>query len=97
MIDARTRDAAEARYQIVSILFKQNKLKEAEKEVFAFSEKNLPYEYWMGKAFLILGDIYVKQNDAFQAKATYKSIVDGYPDKNDGVVAEAQQKMDALK
>jgi len=97
MIDARTRDAAEARYQIVSILFKQNKLKEAEKEVFAFSEKNLPYEYWMGKAFLILGDIYVKQNDAFQAKATYKSIVDGYSDKNDGVVAEAQQKMDALK
>ena len=96
MIDARTRDAAEALTRSFRSV-QQNKLKEAEKEVFAFSEKNLPYEYWMGKAFLILGDIYVKQNDAFQAKATCKSIVDGYSDKNDGVAAEAQQKMDALK
>ncbi len=51
----------------------------------------------MGKAFLILGDIYVAKNDAFQAKATYQSIVDGYSDKTDGVVDEARQKIEALK
>ncbi|WP_300286427.1 tetratricopeptide repeat protein [uncultured Alistipes sp.] len=95
--EARSRDAAEARYQIVAILFAQNKLDAAEKEVFAFSEANLPYQYWMGKAFLILGDIYVAKNDAFQAKATYQSIVDGYSDKTDGVVDEARQKIEALK
>jgi len=95
--EARSRDAAEARYQIAAILFAQNKLDAAEKEVFAFSEANLPYQYWMGKAFLILGDIYVAKNDAFQAKATYQSIVDGYSDKTDGVVDEARQKIEALK
>ena len=51
----------------------------------------------MGKAFLLLGDVYVKKNDAFQARATYQSIVDGYADRTDGVVEEAQQKIDALK
>ncbi|MDD3108822.1 MAG: tetratricopeptide repeat protein, partial [Alistipes sp.] len=96
-VEGRTREAAEAHYHVISILFKENKLKEAEKEVFAFSDQNLPYQYWTGKAFLILGDIYVKQNDAFQAKATYQSIIDGYADKSDGVVEEAQRKIESLK
>ena len=61
------------------------------------AEQNLPYQYWTGKAFLILGDIYVQQNDTFQAKATYQSIVDGYADKNDGVVEEALRKINELK
>ena len=93
----RTREGAESRYRIVSILYKQGKLKEAEAEVFALAEQNSPYQYWTGKAFLILGDIYVQQNDAFQAKATYQSIVDGYTDKTDGVVEEARRKMNELK
>ena len=82
---------------MVSILFRQGKLDEAEKEVYALAEQNLPYQYWVGKAFLILGDIYVQKNDAFQAKATYQSIIDGYTDKTDGVVAAAQEKINALK
>ena len=46
---------------------------------------------------ILLGDIYVKKNDAFQARATYQSIVDGYADRTDGIVEEARQKIDALK
>ena len=93
MAGERTREGAESRYRIVSILYKQGKLKEAEAEVFALAEQNSPYQYWTGKAFLILGDIYVQQNDAFQAKATYLSFVDGYSEKTDGVVEEARRKM----
>lgn len=39
----------------------------------------------------------MQQNDAFQEKATYQSIVDGYTDKTDGVVEEARRKMNELK
>lgn len=94
--DNRTRDGAEARYRVISILYEQGKYKAAEDEVFAFAEQNTSYQYWMGRAFLVLGDIYTKLNDTFQAKATYQSIIDGYGDKNDGVVAEAREKLDAL-
>ena len=38
-----------------------------------------------------------RRNDAFQARATYQSIVDGYADRTDGIVEEARQKIDALK
>ncbi len=30
---------------------------------------------WVTKAYILLGDIYFKQKDYFNAKATYQSIV----------------------
>ncbi len=96
VVGEQTREGAESSYRMVSILYKQGQFQEAEREVFALAEQNSPYTYWTGKAFLILGDIYVQQHDTFQAKATYQSIVDGYPDPNDGVVEEARRKINEL-
>ncbi len=93
----KTRNGAESKYRIIRILFNKDMLKEAEAEVFDFSDKGSPYQYWTAKAFIILGDIYIKQGDLFQAKATLQSIVDGYMDKNDGVVDEALKKINELK
>ena len=53
--------------------------------------------YWQAKCFLTLGDIFVKKNDNFQARATYQSIVDGYTIKDDGIIEEAQQRINSLK
>ena len=53
--------------------------------------------YWLGRSFLILGDIYAEKGDTFQARATYQSIVDGYPSQTDGVVKEARERIAALK
>ena len=36
------------------------------------------YDYWIAKGFILLGDNYLAQRDTFQAKETYKSIVDNY-------------------
>ena len=46
---------------------------------------------------LLDGNPSLAQGDAFQAKATYQSIVDGYTDKTDGVVDEALKKIESLK
>ena len=34
------------------------------------------YDLWVAKAYILLGDIYLKENDYFNAKATYKSVAD---------------------
>ncbi len=31
---------------------------------------------WVTKAYILLGDVYFKQQDYFNAKATYQSVVD---------------------
>lgn len=68
--------AAEARYEIANSWLQVNKLAEAEKAAFETINKSGSYDYWVTKSYILLGDIYFKQKDYFNAKATYQSIVD---------------------
>lgn len=67
---------AEARYEIANCLYQQNKLKDAEKAAFEVINKSGSYADWVTRAYLLLGDIYFKEKDYFNAKATFQSIVD---------------------
>lgn len=68
--------AAEAKYQTAKILFDQNKLSESEKVAFDVINKSGSYDYWITSSYILLGDIFWKQKDYFNAEATFKSIVD---------------------
>lgn len=68
--------SAEANYKIAEIQFIQNKLPESEKTAFDAIKKFGSYEYWVVKNYLLLGDIYFKQKDYFNAEATFKSIIE---------------------
>jgi tetratricopeptide (TPR) repeat protein len=68
--------AAEARYEIANSWFAVDHLSEAEKAAFETINKSGSYDYWVTKSYILLGDIYFKQKDYFNAKATFQSIVD---------------------
>ncbi len=68
--------SAEARYEIANSQFSQSKWKEAEKSAFEVINKSGSYELWVTKAYILLGDIYMKQQDYFNAKATFQSVVE---------------------
>lgn len=67
---------AEAHYSLALIYFKQQKLNLAEKTAFDVIKKQASYEFWVTKTYILLGDIYLAQNDSFNAIATYKSIAE---------------------
>lgn len=83
--------AAEARYEIASCLFLVGKSSDAEKAAFETINKSGSYDYWVTKSYILLGDIYFKQKDYFNAKATFQSIVDNT--LNAELKAEAQAKL----
>ncbi|MBS1576760.1 MAG: tetratricopeptide repeat protein, partial [Bacteroidetes bacterium] len=83
--------AAEARYEIANSWFAVNKLSDAEKAAFEVINKSGSYDYWVTKAYILLGDIYYKEKDYFNAKATYQSIVDN--SINTELKTEAQAKL----
>jgi len=83
--------AAEARYEIASCWFELNKLSEAEKSAFEVINKSGSYDYWVTKAYILLGDVYFKQKDYFNAKATFQSIIDNTIDPT--LKSEAQTKL----
>jgi len=83
--------AAEARYEIANCWFQLNKLSDAEKAAFEVINKSGSYDFWITKAYILLGDVYYKQKDYFNAKATFQSVVDNTIDPT--LKSEAQTKL----
>lgn len=86
--------AAEAQYRIGEILLQQNRLPDAEKAAFEVIKKSGSYELWVTKSYVLLGDIYFKEKDLFNAEATFKSVVENATIPE--LKAEAQQKLDQV-
>ncbi len=95
--DTKSAEGAESKYLLAEILVSQNKLKEAENEVMDFISKNTPHQFWLAKSFILLADIYLRQNDEFQAKHTLKSIVENYPLEHDGIIETAKAGLKRLE
>ncbi len=67
--------AAESRYHIAEILVAQDSLKDGEEAAGETIRLSPGYDYWIVKSYILLSDIFVKQKDYFNAKATLNSIV----------------------
>ncbi|MEN8117970.1 MAG: tetratricopeptide repeat protein [Bacteroidota bacterium] len=91
--DTKLEQGAEAKYLISEIYYKQNKKKASEDEIGDFINKGTPYTYWLGKAFLLLADIYSDNGDQFQAKHTLKSLAENYNNDTDGIKDAALKKL----
>jgi TolA-binding protein len=90
---------AEAKYLLAVIQNKMNNYKESQKICFEIVNQVPAYDYWVAKGFILLGDNYLALKDTFQAKETYKSIVENYersPSDPDDIRAIATEKMNAL-
>lgn len=91
--EAKSAEGAEAHYRLIEAEYAAKRYDKAEEMVYAFSDSKTPQNYWLAKAFILLGDIYLSRDDKFQARATYQSVVDGYSPADDGIVAEAKEKI----
>jgi TolA-binding protein len=92
---SRAAYGAEAQYQIADCQFQQNRLKDAEKSAFEVIHKSGSYELWVTKSYFLLGDIYLKEKDYFNAKATFQSLVENA--KIEEIRVQAEQRLDEVK
>ena len=101
IVAKRTNSAmtAEATYSLALIENKLGNYKQSKEVVMKLTHLTPSYDYWIAKGFILLGDDYVAMADTFQAKETYKSIVQNYqrdPADPDDLKAIATQKLNAL-
>ncbi len=75
---ARDEYGAEAKYLLGEVLYTQKQYKACYETLIGLTNDFSTYELWVGKAFLLLADNYVAQNDVFQARATLQSL-DKFP------------------
>jgi TolA-binding protein len=90
---------AESKYWLAFIEYKMSNYKEAQSTALEIQKMTPSYDYWIAKGFILIGDIYVAQKDTFQAKMTYKSILQNYkkdPSDPDDLKQIAADKMNAI-
>ncbi|MBE9487838.1 MAG: tetratricopeptide repeat protein [Bacteroidetes bacterium] len=97
-LSMQSETAVRAKYMVALSYFNLKKYDKVESCVMKLASKDTPHQYWIAKGFILLGDTYLKRNDKFQAKATYKSVSEGYDNDADGIKELATQKLkDLLK
>lgn len=89
-----TVEGAEAYYRIVENDYNNGDYSVAEERVYALDKCGS--EYWHARIFIVLGDVLVKTDNLFQARATYQSVVDGYSVADDGIIAEAKKRIASI-
>ncbi len=95
-----TSEGAEAAYMIIQDAYDQGKYDTVEKKVYAFSEKAGDQNYWLAKAFMVLGDSFAEQDNLAQAKATFESVMNGYKPADgtsDDVLDNVRMRLEKLK
>jgi len=76
--DTRTSNGAEAKFLLANSYFEQGKMNDAENEVLDFSKMNTPHQFWLARSYVLLSDIYINQNNDFQAKQYLLSLQKNY-------------------
>ncbi len=83
---------AEAYYYISKIYYDQAKYDRALESLFILTDNFKTYEIWLGKAYLLMADIYIETNELFQAKATLNSLIEHSTLQEVTAVAKAKLK-----
>ena len=94
-----TDEGAEATYLILEDLYNRARYETIQDKVYAFAEKAGGQNYWLAKAFIVLGDTFADQGNTAQARATFESILSGYTSSGpqDDVLDQVNLRLSKLK
>jgi TolA-binding protein len=94
--DTRTVHGAEAKYLLAQLYFNNKENAKAEKELMNFIENGTPHQYWLARGFILLADIYISQNDDFQARQYLTSLQNNYKGTDD-IAGMIENRLSKLK
>ncbi len=86
--------SAEARYNIALILYNQANYADAKKAAYELINQEPAYDLWIGKAFILVADVYYATGDKFNAKVTLKSYIENstLPE----LIQQAKERLDKI-
>jgi tetratricopeptide (TPR) repeat protein len=85
---------AEAKYRLAEILYMQKQFKQSFETLVSLTNDFDSYEDWVGRAYLLMADNFVAQDNVFQARATLQSLIENFPLAN--IKTEADKKLKEL-
>jgi TolA-binding protein len=87
--------AAEAKYREALVFFTTDSMELTKEACYGLLDQFNSYDYWVGKAMLLLGDAFLATQDEFNAKATWNSVAENFEIAE--LVNEAREKLARLR
>ena len=81
--DIRTAPGAEAKYLLAQHAFDSDNIAEAKTLATEMMQQGTPHSYWLARSIILLSDILVREDNAFQAEAYLKSLKANYKASDD--------------
>jgi tetratricopeptide (TPR) repeat protein len=86
--------AAEGKYNLAYIEFMRDNTEKSEEYINLLLNQVPAYDYWIAKAFILWSDIYISQEDNYQAKVSLETVVENY--EGEDLKKLAEDKLSAL-
>lgn len=87
-------EGAEAAYMVILDCYDRAEFELVQNKVYAFSDSGTRQAYFLAKAFVVLGDTFVELGKIKQAEATFKSVLEGFDNKE--LADEINMRLDKL-
>ena len=94
--DTRNVYGAEAKYQLAQIYYNIRQYDHAEKEVLDYISVSTPHSYWLARSFVLLADVYMKNEKYIEAKQYLISLKQSYQAK-DNIAAMIDERLKNLE
>lgn len=88
--------AAEARFLLADIKFRNNNYEGTKADVEALLKMKPQYNYWVAKGIILRARVYMAEDNLFQADRDIQSILQHYKVTDDGILDEARALNDEL-
>ena len=87
---------AEAKYQLAQIYYNIKQYDNAEKEVLDYINVSTPHSYWLARSFVLLSDVYMKNEKYIEAKQYLISLKQSYQAKDD-IASMIEERLKTLE
>lgn len=94
--DTRNVYGAEAKYQLAQIYYNIKQYDNAEKEVLDYINVSTPHSYWLARSFVLLADVYMKNEKYIEAKQYLISLKQSYQ-ANDDIASMIESRLKTLE
>lgn len=94
--DTRNAYGAEAKYQLAQIYYNIKQYDNAEKEVLDYINVSTPHSYWLARSFVLLADVYMKNEKYIEAKQYLISLKQSYQ-ANDDIATMIAERLKTLE
>lgn len=81
--EVRTAMGAESKYLLAECYYRMHQADQAEQEIMSFAQMETQHQYWLAKSLILLSDINVDRQDAFQARQYLLMLQRNYTAEDD--------------